>query len=173
MLALTAVENKVSDAIISPLSGIGYDLVRVKMLEGGRGSVLQIMLDRVDGEAISVDDCEKASRLISDILDVEDPVPDNYNLEVSSPGVDRPLTRIKDFERYKGLEIKLQVLDKIDERRKFRGILQGLDGDFVVIKNNVTQIGETEKDELFKIEYNNIRDAKLVLNDKLLAAHSQ
>lgn len=164
-------EDKIAGIISPSLAQLGYELVRVKMTGSDGRKVLQVMLDRIDGAQVNVDDCEKASRQISATLDVEDPITDSYMLEVSSPGIDRPLTRLKDFENFKGLEAKLEVFEKIGEQRKFRGRLVGLEGNTVLLQLNVVNIDDTDNAELCRIEFNNIKSAKLVLSDELLAMH--
>lgn len=150
--------------IIEPsLVAMGFDLVRVA-LHGSDRPALQIMIDRVDGEEITIDDCATASRAISALLDVEDPIDDAYELEVSSPGIDRPLTRPKDFERFAGLEARIELKQAVDGRKRFRGRLLGLAGDAVRLT------GEDAPDTEFTLPLAGIVRAKLVLNDELLAA---
>lgn len=116
-------------AIVAPsLEAMGYDLVRV-LLQGNRRRTLQIMAERRDGVAMSVDDCAAISRSVSALLDVEDPIPDAYMLEVSSPGLDRPLTRPQDYERFAGCEANIETARPLDGRKRFRGKLLGLDGE--------------------------------------------
>ena len=118
-------------AIVEPsLEAMGYELVRV-MLSSGDRLVLQVMIDRADGEIVTIDDCTETSRAISALLDVEDPISDAYELEVSSPGIDRPLTRPKDFERFAGFQARVEVKAAVDGRKRFRGRLLGVDGDSV------------------------------------------
>jgi len=122
--------------------------------------VLQIMADRPDG-GIEVDDCAKISRAVSAVLDVEDPISGEYVLEVSSPGIDRPLTRLKDFQTYAGHEAKLETHEMIDGRRRFKGVLQGVeDGEILV---------EIEEDTVIGLDFDMLSDAKLVLTDALIA----
>ena len=154
--------------IIEPImTEMGYELVRVQ-LQGGKRPVLQIMADRADGQAMIVDDCADISRAISAVLDVEDPIPDAYHLEVSSPGIDRPLTRFKDFRNYAGFEAKIELQHHAvggpGERRKFSGRLVGTqDDDGVVI--------DAEDGEVV-LPFHNILKAKLILTDELIA-HEQ
>lgn len=155
--------------IIEPImTDMGYELVRVQ-LQGGKRPVLQIMADRADGQAMVVDDCADISRAISAVLDVEDPIPDAYHLEVSSPGIDRPLTRFKDFQNYAGFDAKIElqhhVVREPGQQRKFTGTLIGTqDDDGVVI--------ETEAGEI-ALPFDNILKAKLVLTDALIAHEQQ
>lgn len=164
-----SVESKVAGIIEGSLFNMGYEVVRVMIMQSGTTKILQIMIDRLDGKPITVDDCEKASRQISALMDVEDPVDGHYNLEVSSPGVDRPLTKLKHFEKYSGFEAKIDVEEKIEGQRKFRGKLQGVEGNIVYIESNVTSMEKRDEGkQKIGIDFNNIRSAKLVLTDELL-----
>lgn len=147
-------------ALVEPVvESLGFELVRVTY-GGGRKPTLQIMAERADG-TMSVDDCAKLSRELSLILDVEDPLPGEYLLEVSSPGVDRPLTRPKDFERWVGFEVKIEMGTQIDGRRRFRGRMTEFAGDTVTL--------ETDEGAV-TLDYADISKAKLILTDELLEA---
>lgn len=151
-------------AIVEPsLVAMGYEIVRV-LLHGGDRLVLQVMIDRADGETVTIDDCTEASRTISALLDVDDPISGAYELEVSSPGIDRPLTRPKDFERFAGFEARIEVKVPVDGRRRFRGRLLGIAGDAVRLA------GADATDTEISLPLAGIARAKLVLNDELLAA---
>ena len=115
--------QKIEEHITAPLELEGYDLVRVR-LSGEKRKILQIMIDRLDLSTISIDDCEKVSRLVSILLDQIDPLSDAYSLEVSSPGLDRPLTKQKHFERFVGEKISLTTHFLIKKRKRFSGILE-------------------------------------------------
>ena len=132
--------------------------MRIRLMSGKR-AVLQIMAERPEG-GIEVDDCARISRSVSAVLDVEDPVSGEYVLEVSSPGIDRPLTRLKDFERYDGYEVKLETSELIDGRRRFKGALRGVEGREVLIEIAEGTIG---------LDFEWLTDAKLVLTDELIA----
>lgn len=160
----SALEEKISAIIAPSLEEMGYEIVRVQMQEGHR-KILQIMLDRADDTEISIDDCERASRQISALMDVEDPIEGNYNLEVSSPGIDRPLTRKKDFERYKGFDAKIALLMPQNGRKRFSGAL----GE---VKEETVMITLSENGEEVELPFDQISTAKLVMNDALLAANS-
>ena len=126
-------------AMIEPaLTAMGYEIVRVQLGGGhnrsGRSATLQIMCDRLDGQALTLDDCAEISRLASAVLDVEDPIAGGYTLEVSSPGLDRPLTRPKDFERFAGAEARVELSLPVDGQRRFKGVLRGLDDEAVVLE---------------------------------------
>ncbi len=145
----------------APLRADGFDIVRV-IFSGDRRPKLQIMVERLDGQAVSVDDCALASRLVSAILDVEDPVSGPYVLEVSSPGIDRPLTRLGDFERFAGFEARIELRAPVAGRRRFRGRLLGVDHEKIRL--------ETESEEI-ELSFDDIHKAKLVLTDDLIAAN--
>jgi ribosome maturation factor RimP len=146
------------------LTGIGYRLVRVRV-SGLDGCTVQIMAERPDG-MMTVDDCEAVSRALSPVLDVADPIDRAYRLEVSSPGLDRPLVRRTDFERFAGHELKVELAVAIDGRRRFRGLLLGAHGAMVRIRRNDTAPGEADE-VLLAIE--DIAEARLVLTDALIA----
>ena len=148
------------EALIAPLvAELGFELVRVKFLSGTK-SRLQIMAERPDG-TMDVEDCAKISRAISALLDVEDPVPGEYILEVSSPGIDRPLTRLKDFARFEGFEAKVELQRLLNGRKRFRGVLAPVDGDIVQLTD--------EAGVLHRLPFALIDEAKLVLTDALIA----
>jgi ribosome maturation factor RimP len=138
---------------------MGFELVRLRVM-GGRSPTLQIMAQRPDG-TIEVDDCAAISTAISAILDVEDPIAEAYTLEVSSPGIDRPLTRLADFDRWSGHEAKIETEELIDGRRRFKGQLGGTDGDEVLITLD-------DGDVTIGLKFDWISDAKLVLTDDLI-----
>lgn len=152
---------QVEELIAPMLEAMDYDIVRVR-LGGDRRVVLQIMAERVDGAAMTVDDCADISRAAAAILDVEDPISGSYELEVSSPGLDRPLTRLADYDRFAGFEAKVETSMPRDGRRRFSGRLLGVEGESV--KLNV------DGDEVV-LPFEDIAKAKLVLTDELIAAH--
>ena len=148
------------ERLIAPaLDAMGYAVVRVR-LSGGRRPTLQVMMERLDGRGISLDDCAEVSRALSALLDVEDPIAGAYALEVSSPGIDRPLTRPADFERFAGREATVETRVPISGRRRFRGRLVGIDGDRVRI---ATAEGESE------VPLGDIQRAKLALSETPVA----
>jgi ribosome maturation factor RimP len=140
----------------------GLELVRVKMIGGTSDPTLQVMAERPDTRQLTLDDCARLSRRLSDLLDEADPIDSAYRLEVSSPGIDRPLTRLKDFEDWKGHEAKISLADKLDGRKQFTGNLIGTDGNRIVI--DVQGLGET------RLPFDQIHSAKLVMTDKLIEA---
>ncbi len=152
-------------ALIEPsLNDLGYEMVRIRLHGDGR-PVLQIMIDRADGTDVTVEDCTLVSRTVSALLDVADPIAGAYELEVSSPGLDRPLTRAKDFLSYSGNLAKVELKAAIEGRRRFRGRLLGLEGD-VVRMAAPPDAAESE----FALPLEAIAKAKLVLTYELLAA---
>jgi ribosome maturation factor RimP len=149
------------ERMIAPsLAAMGYDIVRV-LLTGGQRPTLQVMAERTDGQDMSVDDCAEISRAVSALLDVEDPIAGAYTLEVSSPGIDRPLTRPADFQRFAGFEARVETRQPVEGRKRFRGRLLGLEGDSIRI---ATPEGEAA------LPVDDILRAKLVLTDELIAA---
>jgi ribosome maturation factor RimP len=154
---------EIEPLIEPPLEEMGYRLVRVHMF-GSDQARLQVMAERQDGDAMTVDDCAKLSRAISAILDVEDPLPGAYVLEVSSPGMDRPLVRIADFERFAGYEARIETGRKIEGRRRFRGKLLGVRQGSVRIA-----LGDDAAPVAYDVPYDDITAAKLVVTDALIA----
>jgi ribosome maturation factor RimP len=151
-------------AIVEPVLGdLGFRLVRVR-LTGLNGLTLQIMAERPDG-SMSVEDCEAASRGLSPVLDMEDPIERAYNLEVSSPGIDRPLVRPSDFARWAGYEAKIDMTVSIEGRRRFRGVLRGLEDEAVVVERL-----DAKPDEAARVllPLSELAEAKLVLTDALV-----
>ena len=142
---------------------MGYSLVRVRM-SGANRPVLQIMAERADG-MMDVDDCAKLSRAISAAFEEDDPIESDYVLEVSSPGIDRPLTRRRDFEAYAGHEARIELKTPLDGRKRIRGILKGLKGEDVVVE---TELGEDRTRGELAVPFVSIGDAKLVLTEALI-----
>lgn len=141
---------------------MGYDVVRVKIFDTSRPT-LQVMAERWDEAGMTVEDCASISRMVSTLLDVEAPILGAYTLEVSSPGLDRPLVRPGDYNKFSGLEARIELRGPLDGRRRFRGVLAGFADDLVTI---VTEDGAKV------LPYADIDNAKLVITDKLLAAGS-
>ena len=151
-------------AIVEPvLAGLGYRLVRVAVT-GRDGCTLQVMAERPDG-SFSVGDCEAASRVLSPALDAEDPIERAYRLELSSPGIDRPLARRSDFERYAGHEVKVEMAVPIEGRKRFRGLLLGAEGGDARIQRKDAGPG---KAEVVLLPIADMAEAKLVLTDALV-----
>ncbi len=163
LIAKAAMDRRLAEIISPMIEGLGFELVRVRLM-GGKEPILQVMADRPAG-GIEVDDCAQISTAISALLDVEDPILDAYTLEVSSPGIDRPLTRLKDFETFEGYDAKLETAEAIDGRRRFRGVLAGVEGNEVLI--NVSASGEGGEMTL-GLDFDWLSEAKLVMTDELI-----
>ena len=174
--------------IITPsIEAMGYEIVRLQ-ISGGTRPTLQIMADRADHGAMTVEDCADISHAVSALLDVEDPISSAYTLEVSSPGIDRPLTRLKDFERFKGLEARIETDLPLEGRKRFRGVLYGVEGDKVLIALDARTAQPPKRKpgakvsakakpvavdpglvEVAEIPFAQIAKAKLELTDELLS----
>lgn len=161
LIAKTAIDRRLAEIIAPVIEDLGYELVRIR-LQGGKTATLQIMADRPDG-GINVDDCAEISTVVSATLDVEDPLEDNYHLEVSSPGIDRPLTRLKDFAAFEGYEARIDLGQPIEGRKRFKGVLAGVEGDEILI--NIEEQGQTHT---IGLHFDLLADAKLVLTDELI-----
>jgi ribosome maturation factor RimP len=152
------------ERIIAPtLVDMGYELVRVQLTGGRQHSRLQVMAERADEQGMTVDDCADISRAVSALLDVEDPIAGSYDLEVSSPGIDRPLTRERDFARFAGNEAKIELRQAVDGQRRFRGVLLGVDNGCAILETETDTIGLPIED---------IERAKLLMPEELRAANS-
>lgn len=157
------IEQKITAIIEKPMIDLGYELVRVKYFNIGKRNILQIMIDRLDGNPIVVDDCEKASHTVSALLDVEDPIAGEYSLEVSSPGIDRPLIKPSDFIKHIGFEIALQLFRPISSKKRIQAKLIEADEDKIKL---------AIKNETLEVDFQNIESAKLALTKELLKQHS-
>jgi ribosome maturation factor RimP len=157
LIAKTTMDQRLAEIITPVIEDMGFELVRVRLM-GGNSPTLQIMAEKPEG-GIEVDDCAKISTAVSATLDVEDPIEDQYTLEVSSPGIDRPLTRLKDFDAWEGYVAKLETTNMIDGRKRFKGVLAGTEGDEVLIEIEEGTIG---------LHFDWLADAKLVLTDDLI-----
>ena len=157
------VAARVAEVCGPALADIGYRLVRVKLL-AVNGCTVQIMAERPDG-IFSIDDCEAASRAVSPVLDVADPVDKAYYLEMSSPGIDRPLVRVSDFVRWQGHEVKLALNMAVDGRRRFRGGLGQVERDGVVLTPHAGEAGSAAD---IHIPFATMSEARLVLTDDLI-----
>ena len=151
-------------AVVEPtLESLGFRLVRVKITGGGADRIVQVMAERNDG-SITVDDCEAISKGLSPVLDVADPISGAYRLEISSPGIDRPLVRPCDFEDWSGHEAKIELKDSVEGRRKFKGVLEGFENGEVRIKADTGDQGIQH----LGLPVDLISDARLVLTDELI-----
>ncbi len=158
LIASSAIDRRLASIVTPVIEGLGYELVRLRLMSGKK-TTLQIMADRPGG-GIVVDDCAKISIAVSAVLDVEDPIEDEYALEVSSPGIDRPLTRLKDFETFNGYQVKLLTHDLIEGRKRFSGELRGVENGEVLIEIAEGTIG---------LQFDWLAEAKLVLTDELIS----
>jgi ribosome maturation factor RimP len=154
--------DALNDLIEPEARALGFDLVRVKLFGAGDERTLQVMAERRATRQLTIDDCAALSRRLSDRLDEADPIPGAYRLEVSSPGIDRPLTRLSDFADWAGHEAKLSSAEPIEGRKQFRGILAGVEGGTVLI--------DDAKHGPAQIPFAAIASAKLVLTDRLISA---
>ena len=153
------IEGRIAALVAPTVEALGFEVVRVQ-LSGNKHCRLQLMAEPKAGGAMTVDDCAEISRAVSALLDVEDPIAEAYALEVSSPGLDRPLTRPKDFTRFAGYETKVEVMTPIDGRKRFQGTLVGIEGETVRLRQG---------EEDLNLPLADIKKAKLILTDKLLA----
>lgn len=158
MRTLNPLEEKLLALIEPAAADLGYRIVRVRM-SGLRRKTLQIMGERVSDGGMGIEDCQALSRAVAPVLDAHDPIKDEYNLEVSSPGIDRPLVRVEDFARFIGHEAKIETVAMIDNRRRFRGVIMAAEGDAITIDS---------PDFNATIAFSNIREARLVLTDRLI-----
>lgn len=150
--------DRIERLVAPTVEAMGYDIVRVQ-LHGQQG--LQIMAERRDGKTMQVADCAEISRAVTAVLEVEDPVLWSYALEVSSPGIDRPLVKLGDYERFAGFEAKIETDKLVDGRKRFRGRLLGVEGETVRIQT---------AENIAELPFRDIRRGKLVLTDELMAA---
>jgi ribosome maturation factor RimP len=156
----TPFEEKLLGIVEPVAQGLGFDVVRIRVMGGTRRKRLQVMAERPDG-SMSVDDCADLSRALSAVLDVEDPFEGEWDLEVSSPGIDRPLTALEHFARWEGHEVKLELDRTIDGRKRFAGVLDGVDGEDVLVEVKGVE-------GVVALPFAWIADAKLVMTDALI-----
>lgn len=162
LIAKTSIDRRMAEIVAPVIEGMGFELVRIRLMSSTKSKTLQIMAERPTG-GIEVDECAKISTAVSAVLDVEDPIEDEFTLEVSSPGIDRPLTRMKDFEAFEGYEARIETIEMFDGRRRFKGELAGIEGDDVLI--NIIEHGEVLT---IGLNYDWLSDAKLILTDDLI-----
>ena len=160
-MRLSPLEQRIEEIIEPAIADLGFRLVTVKMDGDGARQILTVMAEDPETEKLGVDDCAKISRSISTLLDVEDPIKGAYRLEVSSPGIDRPLVRPEDFTRFENMLIKLETLTPVENQRRFKGILKGFN------KDNQTIAIQTDQDTA-EIDFANLKKASLVITDALL-----
>ena len=153
---------RLTELIEAEAKAEGLALVRVKMMGGTSEPTLQVMAERPDTRQLTLDDCARLSRRLSDLLDEKDPIESAYRLEVSSPGIDRPLTRLKDFADWQGHEAKISLVEKLNGRKQFTGDLMGVEAGQIMI--DVQGLGET------RLPFDQVHSAKLVMTDRLIEA---
>ena len=152
--------NTIAEIVEPALAAMGYRVVRVA-LGGGRRATLQIMAERIDDAPLTLGDCTLISHSVSALLDVADPIPGAYVLEISSPGIDRPLVRLDDYDRFRGFEARVELGSPVEGRKRFRGRLLGTAGEDIRL---ATEAGET------RLPFGAIARAKLVITDDLISA---
>ena len=154
------------EAIIAPtLSGMGLAVVATRMTEAYKRRTLQIFIEHADGRSVNLDDCAQASGVISALLDVQDPIEERYDLEVGSPGIDRPLVKLADFGRYIGHQARIDLTIPLEGRKRFSGAILAVEGDDVKLRT-------VDKKEFF-LPFNQMATAKLILTDELIKAHAK
>jgi ribosome maturation factor RimP len=163
LITETGVDQRIAEIIEPVLAGMGFLLVRVR-LSNQNGMTLQVMAEREDG-TMNVQDCEAVSMAISPVLDVEDPVEKAYHLEVSSPGIDRPMVRKSDFTRWTGHIVKIETSILVDNRKRFRGKITEVVEDGFILERDQIAYGEEPR---VTIPFNTLSDAKLILTDDLI-----
>ncbi|MCY4336892.1 MAG: ribosome maturation factor RimP [Litoreibacter sp.] len=157
LIAKAAIDRRLAEIAKPVIEGMGFELVRLRLM-GGKTDILQVMAEKPEG-GIEVEDLANISTALSAVMDVEDPISGEYDLEVSSPGIDRPLTRLKDFDMWEGYEAKIETEELIDGRRRFKGEIAGTEGDEVLINIEEGTVG---------LKFDWLTDAKLVLTDELI-----
>lgn len=162
MMAGVDLASRIAELVGPTITAMGYALVRIQVL-GRQRLRVQIMAEKADGSGMLIDDCAALSRALSAVLDVDDPIAGAYTLEISSPGIDRPLVRIEDYRRFAGFEARIELARLVEGRRRLQGRLRGAEGEAVRI-----EVGGVVLDVAFA----DIQRAKLVLTEDLLAAHS-
>lgn len=155
MIYSNQLEANIYNIAEAPFKSLGYEIVRVRIQQASAKRVLQIMIERLDQSTVNIDDCEKASNYISVLLDVEDPIKGEYNLEISSPGLESPLTRHKDFIANIGRSIKLQSKLPINGQKRFKGILKAFENDSKVV------FEQFDTKDIIEVDFDNISDAHL------------
>ena len=161
--------KKIDEMIRPSLTDMGLELVRLMMTGSKYRPTLQIMLEKNDGQPVNIDDCGKASRHISALLDIEDPIAGVYDLEVSSTGIDRPLMKLKDFERFKGYDAKIELdrpygVEPFANRKRFEGQIIGVKGDYIIFMQEGAEA---------ILPFGWLDKAKLLITDELLKKHTQ
>ncbi len=159
LIAKTGIDRRLAEIVTPTIEGMGYELIRLRLSGSARHKTLQVMVDRPEG-GIIVDECARISTALSALLDVEDPLEEAYTLEVSSPGIDRPLTRLKDFDDWTGYTARIETTELIDGRRRFKGEIAGTEDGEVLLAVEEGTIG---------LRFEWLAEAKLVLTDALIS----
>ncbi|MGL4810870.1 MAG: ribosome maturation factor RimP [Beijerinckiaceae bacterium] len=165
LITETGLAARIAHIVEGPIEGLGFRLVRVKVT-AQNGCTLQIMAERPADGAFGIEECEQVSRAISPILEIEDPIASEYNLELSSPGIDRPLVRAGDFRRWAGHEVKIEMSVPVGGRKKWRGFIEGVEGDAALIRTDVP----AGTDPVARLPIRDMNEARLVLTDALIDA---
>lgn len=163
LVAPGAQAARIADLLGPTIEDLGYELVRIRVTGDG-GCTLQVMAEKADG-TMQVEDCETVSRSVSAVLDVEDPIAGNYTLEVSSPGIGRPLTREKDFEAWAGFEAKVELSEMLAGRKRYRGIVQGVEDGEVLL---LMEVDGHDEPQTIGLPFRLLADARLVMTDDLI-----
>ncbi len=153
-------KHPLEDLLMPVVEKLGYELVRVLTI-GAKNPTLQVMIDRLDGKDVNVDDCAKVSRALSDVLDEKDPIENQYSLEVSSPGIDRPLTKPEHFSRFVGYEAKVEMSVPVENRKRFKGKILAI--------NPQNIVSFEMENVVYSLPFDEISKAKIVITDALLA----
>lgn len=156
-------KHPLEDLLNPVVEKLGYELVRV-MTIGAKNPTLQVMIDRLDGKDITVDDCATVSRALSDVLDEKDPIENQYSLEVSSPGIDRPLTKLQHFVRFVGYEAKIETIQPVENRKRFKGK--------ILVVDDSQNISFDMDGVQYLIAFDNVAKAKILLTDELLQKYA-
>lgn len=159
----TELELRIESLVNPPLEAMGFRLVRVRFIDGKSPRTLQVMAERISDGSMSMKDCVTVNNTISTILDVEDPIQGEYNLEISSPGMDRPLVKAEDFKKYAGYTIKLTTTETIDGRKRFKGKLKGIEGEIIRMEFDAGHENAVAEIPLHKLDH-----AQLVITDEML-----
>lgn len=153
---MSRIQQQLTDLLGPTINALGYELLGIEYISQGRHSLIRIFIDSENG--IGLQDCEQVSRQVSGILDVEDPISGEYNLEVSSPGIDRPFFTAEQFAQFMKMPVKIRLARKVAGRRKLKGYIEGVD-------NNIIRITELNTDEQFTIDINDIEKANLIAEE--------
>lgn len=158
---MSTLVEKIEGLLLPTIHAMGFELVQIKLMEGNKTKLLQIMAERPDG-SMNVDDCAQISHQVSAILDVEDVIPGEYRLEISSPGIDRPLVKLADYEKYLGHAAKVELMLPVNGRKRYTGVMKTIIGDVLTMDVDGKPVA---------LDIDDIQSAKLVLTDELIKQH--